>query len=225
MLQTKKEYDAAWTSSQPYILKNNIFVDPFLSDEHSDKRFGLTVLIKLDGDVVKRIIQVISQLKQIEPHQYFYPVSDLHVTVLTLVEAVEGFVFDEKQIDRYKNVFQTLFKEIYPFSILFNGLCATRSAIFIQGFAGEHLKNLREIIRQALSQVGLPWSQRVAGNFIHSCVVRFKEQLGNPEKLVDFIEKSRELFIGEFQVQSISFVCNDWYSRHTRTKSLVRYCL
>lgn len=224
-MSLRNDYDAAWMNSKQHLLSKEIFVDPLLSVLNNDTRLGLTVLIQLDGKIFEKFSEIIAELKIIEPHQYFYPMSDLHVTIIDLIGASENFVFDKEQVAQYKPVLHNVFQNVTRFPILFNGVCATRGAIFVQGFAGDFIKNMRYAIRQEITKAGLELQERVSGNFVHSCIARFKEPLKNPEKLVRFIEQSRELFLGEFDITSTSFVLHDWYNREEQTTVLDKYLL
>ncbi len=198
-MNVKQEYDAAWNNARQHFFDNDIFIDPYLKNLKQDIRVGPTVLIQLEGNIVEKFSNVISELKKFEPHQYYYPVSDLHVTVLDFVGASEDFVYDEGMIESYKSIVQKVCVNYKKFPITFDGIAATRSAIFIQGFAGEHLANLRSNIREQTRREGIVLQERVTGNFVHSCIVRFKEKLHNPEKVVQLIDQSRVLKLLMFQ--------------------------
>ena len=54
-------------------------------DSPSDNRFGLTLLIRPNQQAKDRIRNLLDNLKRIEPNQYYYPDSDIHITVLTII--------------------------------------------------------------------------------------------------------------------------------------------
>ena len=54
----------------------------------------------------------------------------------------------------------------------------------------------------------------------HMTVMRFKQKLENPGKLIQIIEKFRNHNFGTFTVDKIELVFNDWYQRKKNTKNL-----
>ena len=80
----QKHYDALWESSKGKILSGNINLDLQL-DDPNDNRFGITLLARPDVHSVEKIQNLCTSLSEIEPKQYFYPSSDVHITILSMV--------------------------------------------------------------------------------------------------------------------------------------------
>ncbi|MEZ0130550.1 mutarotase, partial [Flavobacterium sp. LBUM151] len=51
----------------------------------------------------------------------------------------------------------------------------------------------------------------------HSTVMRFQEKLQNPENLIVIAEQFRNYDFGEFTVDKVELVYNDWYQRENNT--------
>ncbi|MNU05101.1 hypothetical protein D3C72_2497830 [compost metagenome] len=50
--------------------------------------------------------------------------------------------------------------------------------------------------------------------------MRFQEKLDNPEKMITVVEKFRDHDFGEFTVDKLELVYNDWYQRKSNTINL-----
>ena len=215
----QESYDRIWDSSKENLLNNNIEIDENLSDIPDDKRLGLTVLIPL-GDIFH---QVIAQLREVEPDQYFYPATDTHITVIDFIGASEDFVLDNKRIDIYKQILDNVFKDSLKFNIEFKGLTASKGAVMVQGFFDDALQKLRERLREEVNKQGIELKERYKVGTAHSTIMRFKKKLQNPEALANKIEDMRNVDLGIFEVNKILFVLHDWYNLKEKTKILAEY--
>lgn len=215
----QKTYDRIWISSKENLLNNSVDIDKNLSNISNDNRLGLTVLIPL-GEIFQRVI---NQLREVEPEQYFYPVTDTHITVIDFIGASEDFVFDEKQAEVYKRVLDNVLKNFSKFNIKFKGLTASKGAVMVQGFFDDTLQKLRERLRKEVNKQGIELKERYKVGTAHSTIMRFKKKLQNPEALVNKIEDMKNIDLGSFQVKKILFVLHDWYNLKEKTKILEEY--
>ncbi len=103
-------------------------------DDSRDKRFGITLLIRPSFEVRQQISGFLSGIKAIEPEQYYYPSSDMHITVLSIVSCFEGFDLDQVDVDAVKEILRTCLRDVSSFNIFFRGITASPSCILIQGF-------------------------------------------------------------------------------------------
>jgi hypothetical protein len=82
-----------------YFEKQEFELDPLIDDK-SDFRRGLTLLIRPDEETKKNISVFLNELKAVDPHQYYYPPSDFHITVMSIIPCYQGFSLDIS-IDKY----------------------------------------------------------------------------------------------------------------------------
>jgi hypothetical protein len=73
-------------------------------DNPLDKRFGLTLVIKPQIEIQNTIQNFLKELKEIEPEQYYYSNSDLHVTVLSIISCYEGFNLADITVSEYAKI-------------------------------------------------------------------------------------------------------------------------
>ena len=105
--------------------------DSFLRNAKEDSRMALVVLIRISPEITRKIGECIGELKEIEPELYYYPKSDLHITVMDILRGEEGRTVPE-DLDRYLECIQKCSEEIGPFEIVFDGLVASDNAVMVR---------------------------------------------------------------------------------------------
>lgn len=83
-----QHYNQLYKTSSEVILEGNYKLDTQISDA-SDSRFGVTLLIRPNKTIKNKIHSFLDQLKSIEPEQYYYPDSDIHITVMSIISCYE----------------------------------------------------------------------------------------------------------------------------------------
>ncbi|KQW98841.1 2'-5' RNA ligase family protein [Flavobacterium sp. Root420] len=221
-MNLQEHYDQLYQKSSKAILEGNYIIDNQINDT-ADTRFGITLLIR-PGDEIKAKIQLfLEELKEVDSNQYYYPNSDIHITGMSIISCYEGFTLDKIRIEEYVEIIQKSLIDVDKIKIDFKGITASPSAIMIQGFpTDESLNNLREKLRENFKKSDLEQSidSRYAIATAHSTVMRFQEKLENPEKLIEVVEKFRGFDFGEFTVDKLELVYNDWYQRKSNTINL-----
>lgn len=72
-----------------------------LIDSDNDKRFGITLVLRSDNPVKVNIQRFLSARRAVESNQYFYPDSDLHVRVMSIISCYDGFNLSQIRFDDY----------------------------------------------------------------------------------------------------------------------------
>ena len=89
-MNLKDHYNKLYEDSIQKIRSDSYQVDKLI-DSTNDKRFGITLLFRPDSSIKASIQKFLSKIKSIEPNQYFYRDSDLHVTVMSIISCYDGF--------------------------------------------------------------------------------------------------------------------------------------
>lgn len=170
----------------------------------------------------------LNELKVIEPLQYYYPNSDIHITVMSIISCYEGFTLDKISVEDYIKIIQESILDLGEIKIKFRGVTASPSAVMIQGFpADESLNTLRNKLRDNFKKSTL--QQSIDSRYViataHSTVMRFQEKLQNPKKLITVAEQFRDYDFGEFIIDKVELVYNDWYQRENNTVHLTDFNL
>ncbi|UOQ51145.1 2'-5' RNA ligase family protein [Hymenobacter cellulosivorans] len=203
-------------------------LDPLLHSAATDTRRGLTLLARPPAAVAAAIEAVLADFRQIEPDQYYYPVSDLHLTVLSIISCYSGFTLDLINPADYQQAVRRIVESAKPFTIRFAGLTASPGAIIVQGFmVDEGLSELRNQVRAFFRHSELQQSidQRYSIQTAHATVARFTTPLRDPARLMEKIRQYEHCFFGDFEVQDLELVYNDWYQRAGNTVLLEKYSL
>lgn len=221
-MNLKQHYHNLYLESLQQIKADQYQLDPLL-DAETDTRAGLTLLIRPNHTVQKAIQRFLEQLKAIDPHQYYYPESDLHITVMAIISCYEGFALEQIEVAEYVRLIQKSLEGLNSFDINFRGLTASPSCILLQGFWKEDtLNHLRENLRLHFKNSNVQQSidQRYAIQTAHSTVVRLRKPLLNKASWLEYMEGYRDFDFGTFTVDGVELVFNDWYQREEKVKKL-----
>ena len=224
-MDLKKFYDKLYQASIQKIQSDSYQVDKLI-DSDNDKRFGITLLLRPDNSVKVNIQKFLSEIKVIEPHQYFYRDSDLHVTVMSIISCYDGFNLSQIRIKDYVETIKKSIMGVSCFNIEFKGLTASPSCLMVQGFFENNtLTQIRDNLRVDFKDTALEQSmdKRYAIQTAHSTIFRLKEDIENKESFLDTLEKYRDYYFGAFTVNSLELVFNDWYHRKEYVKELYRF--
>lgn len=214
-----EHYNQLYKSASEAILNGKYNLDSYINNS-SDSRFGITLLARPNEKVNTEIQQFLDKLKAVDPSQYYYPNSDVHITVLSIISCYQGFSLDKIAVEEYVKTIQKSLIDLGEITIEFRGVTASNSAIMIQGFpTDESLNNLRNKLRENFKNSALEQSidSRYSISTAHSTVMRFTEKLVNPEKLIKITEEFRDYNFGFFKVDKVELVFNDWYQREKNT--------
>src|SRR5687768_7812466 len=129
-MDLKEHYNHLYINSFEKI-KNDEYTTDNLINSFSDNRFGITVLIRPSLDVKNKIQDFLNELKKSNPNQYFYPNSDIHITVLSIISCYDGFNLKSISIPEYIKIIQKSIEDINGFEIHFQGITASNSAAMI----------------------------------------------------------------------------------------------
>lgn len=218
-MNLNEHYNQLYKTATEAISAGKYSIDSELRNE-SDSRFGITLLIRPNEEVKARINIFLDELKKVEPDQYFYPDSDIHITVMSIISCSKDFTLNQISPNEYIELICRSLVDVEKIKIQFKGVTASPSALMIQGFpTDETLNNLRNRLRENFKNSGLKQSMdsRYEIFAAHATVMRFQEKLHNPKKIIEIAEKFRDFDFGEFEVKNIELVYNDWYQRKANT--------
>ena len=208
-----EHYNHLFRESSKDILEGNHFIDNQINSS-SDNRFGLTLIAKPNAQIKNNIQIFFNELKTIDSSQYYYPLSDIHVTVISIISCYDGFSLQNISLPQYVEIIKTSIAELKNLVIDFKGVTASDSAIMLQGFPlNNSLNELRSNLRQNFKSSGLEQSidKRYSIFTAHSTVVRFSEKIKDSVKFMEILEKYRHYNFGRFEVENLELVYNDWY--------------
>ncbi|TDP02117.1 2'-5' RNA ligase family protein [Flavobacterium sp. 245] len=222
-----EHYNQLYKTAAETISEGQYAIDSEIKNE-SDSRFGITLLIRPSDEIKANMQHFINELKKAEPEQYYYPDSDIHITVMSIISCSEEFQLNQIAPNDYIQLICKSMVDADKIKIHFKGITASPSALMIQGFpTDETLDNFRNKLRENFKNSNLQQSidSRYTISTAHSTVMRFQESLHNPKKLIEIAAKFRDYDFGEFDVKSLELVYNDWYQRKSTTRVLGNFGL
>lgn len=219
-----EHYNILYKESIEKIRSDTYQIDNLI-DSKSDSRFGITLIIRPDNEVKNEIQAFLNELKSIEPDQYYYPDSDIHITLLSIISCQERFELSQISILDYIELIKKSIFSQKSFKIEFKGITASPSCIMIQGFLGDDtLNDIRNNLRTNFKNSNL--KQTIDNRYpiltAHSTVVRFRKLLTQKNEFINVLENYRDHKFGTSTINMLEFVCNDWYQRKEFEKVLYR---
>lgn len=224
-MNLKEHYNRLYLNSVEMIKNDHYSIDQLI-DSSSDKRSGLTLLIRPSLEVKNKIQYFLNELKKDNPNQYYYPNSDIHITVLSIISCHDSFDMKTISIPEYSKIIQKSIEEIENFEIHFQGITASDSAIMIRGFTDDNVLNqLRNNLRSNFKNADVEKSidKRYVLQTAHSTVMRFKSTIENKDALLENLQKYQTFDFGKFKVEEIELVHNDWYQRSHLVQKLCTF--
>lgn len=226
-LNLQAHYDAMRQAAIQRLARGDAELDPLIDCE-MNPRMGITLLARPAAPVTAAIEAVLADFRQAEPAQYYYPASDIHLTVLSIISCYSGFKLTDITPVDYQEAVQNILRYVRPFTITFTGLTASPGSIMVQGFPeNDTLNDLRAELRAFFRASGLQQSidQRYSIQTAHSTVLRFRSKLRNGPALLKKLAQYQHHSFGSFEVNSLELVHNDWYQRAANTVLLAQYAL
>jgi LuxR family glucitol operon transcriptional activator len=226
--EVEQVYDRLRKLGREAFLKGTVSVDPNIAKLENDKRRGITLIAKPSETCIKCFCDVLQQIQKILPNQYFYHAQDFHITVLTLVDAHEGFQVDANKVSLYNNELKDVFSSFSPFDIVFHGILVTHDVVMVRGHLKSNMLNeIRDALRSRLKACGLgdTLDPRYKTTTAHAVIARFIRRPDNSENALQQLEELSEVDLGVTRVDTIYFVYNDWVMSHDRIEPLHTYRL
>ncbi|MCA2015357.1 hypothetical protein LDJ79_04485 [Vibrio tritonius] len=222
-------YDQMWNSFVCAMDEGNYVLDPWLNKLAEDDRRGITALAYLEphnSSLTSNIGEFLRCVRALEPDQYYHPLRELHITVLSIISCVSGFTLNDIDSQAYVDIFLDVVKQHQqPIEIEFRGITASPSCLLLQGFTKDNtLDELRRNLRLAYQASGLRTSidSRYKIVTAHSSCVRFCRPLRNPQSLLALCQQWRTTYFGSLNVSEIELVFNNWYQNLSITQVLAK---
>ncbi|MFD2969603.1 2'-5' RNA ligase family protein [Sphingobacterium bambusae] len=215
-------YERMYTQAWESFTHDSYEIDETIHDPN-DTRYGITLVIRPSAAVKEKIDFMLAELAQVEPNQYYYPPSDIHITLMSIISCYPEFQLESIQVEEYVSLIKKSLATCKPFDIHFQGVTASPSCIMVQGFLpDDQLNPLRDSLRKHFAESTLENSldKRYAIKTAHTTVLRLQKRLTNKTPFLETVQRFREHDFGSFPVTEIELVANDWYQRESRVKHL-----
>lgn len=188
-------------------------LDKYLLAPETDLRRGLTIINRLPAHIRRNIMFCIQKLATVEPVQYFYPASDLHITVIDLIAANNKFDLPVAEKEKYIEVLSQIVAQVNPIHWKLKGIIASPGAFLVKGYYSHELLDLRNLIRKELPANNLVLQERYQTVSGHVTFARFTKPLQESRQLLDVLAEMKTIDLGQFTTNTLDLVVHDWYNR------------
>ena len=219
-------YDKMWQGFELASVHNEYELDSNLLDGANDTRRGISALAYLkqgNSLVLDEIINFQEAVREFEPNQYYQPLDELHLTILSVITCVPEFELSEINAQEYADIFSSVLRSIQPIEIKYLGITASSNCIVAQGYPiNDSLEQFRNHLRAQLSNAGLRCSfdSRYKLVTAHSSLIRFRAPITDGQLLFKLCQKYRNHDFGSIILKDFELVFNNWYQNLAVTQSL-----
>lgn len=223
----RTHYDAMWDRAWPDVSRGDVECDRHLFGG-LDPRRGLTLIARPGAALAARFEAVQDALLAAAPCQYRQPLSDLHMTVLSLFTVTADYAPHLARRADYVAAVRAALDDLPAFDIDFEGITISRGAVLVKGFPRDGtLERLRARLRDALRAGGLDGTldQRYRLVTAHSTVLRFVAPPADPARLAAALAAMRDAPLGTMRVDSLQLVVNDWYMSSAAVEPVAAFTL
>lgn len=221
-MNLENHYKKLYHESINKISSDNYHIDTLI-DSKNDRRFGLTLIIRPSNEIKKKIQNFLKNIKEIEPNQYYYPNSDIHITVMSIISCYSDFDMSKIDVQKYIDLTEKCILKGIDLNITFKGITASPSGVMVQGFMNNNeLNDIRDRLRKEFknSNVEQSLDKRYLIQTAHSTIIRFRKELSQKEKFLELLDNSINYDFGTFKVNKFELVYNDWYQREQYVKKI-----
>lgn len=219
-MKLKQHYEDLWRQSIQVFNNEEFQVDPFI-DSGDDTRYGITLLARPSAQIKSAISNLLEEIRSVAPVQYYYPPSDMHLTVLSIISCYPGFSPEKVNTAEYIRLISSVAEAIKPFRIRFDGLTASPSCILIRGFPeNNQLTNLRDGLRKQFAKSPLQHSidKRYYIQSAHITAIRFRQPFVDSHRFIEKITALKDTYFGTCRIDELELMANDWYQRNEKVE-------
>ena len=224
-----ERYSQIHTQALEAIERHGFSYDTTIIDP-SDDRHGLTLIGRMtSGGLHSEVQGLYEEIETAAPGSYLYPVADLHITVLSLIECAAGRTFSHDELQEHAALLTEALHDAGPIRVDVTGLIASPSCLMLTGYP-EHdqLNHLRDRIRSVYGKhpsVSHTIDSRYTQVTAHVTVARFTRPVNDSRRVLDIIDRYREHPYGKQVLRTLELVTNDWCLTSGRTKKIAAFPL
>lgn len=219
-----KLYNKIFDENIDPIQQGIVSIDQFLLGNRIDNRKGISLIIpiSIDYNVYESLI---NEYKVLEPNQYYYPYSDLHITIFTFLSARDSYKVNTELEKLFINITEKVLNDTEIFNILLDGITFSKEAGFINGYDNDILITIRDALRSEMNKKRIEIDERYKSETAHVTFLRFVNQINNNNKFIKKLWENRNKEIGKIDISKIELVEHDWYNKLLRKRVLSTFIL
>lgn len=192
----------------------------------SDDRLCLTAVCFLDETLASSISsEFLAQLKETDPHHYFYLPRSMHVTIQNLRTICAPPSFDAEHIRTAEDVLARVIAAHKAFELKLEGILKLPTSVSIAGLSDEGLPELVLDLRQALADAGIADDKKYNGDVVFANVTVCRYTHSPSEPLLNLLESQGDRFFGSLPVRAIDLITTNAACHPDKTTVIRRFAL
>ncbi|GCE08167.1 hypothetical protein [Dictyobacter aurantiacus] len=198
-------YDRFWREARAPLARGEVQPDPIPGME--SLRWGVSVIMRLRGEVAERLVGVIDELSRWTGRRHLrYQASNLHTTLQTIELYRPSIDAEDEYIQQYRRVLRQVAAQFPPLQIRYQGLTANQMSVMAQGWpVDETLRQLRETFHTRVrAEKHLPGPG--IRDLAHASLIVFAGPLLDPTGCVSFVESQRQSDFGTATIDRLELV-------------------
>jgi 2'-5' RNA ligase len=199
-------------------------LDRVLAAGLPDSRRGISLVMPASR-IAPGYEGLVARFAAVDPAQYYYPRSDLHITIFDFTQAREGCVADPGLEASFREISRAALASFAGFAVELRGVVFNRAAGIVKGFDRDRLLGLRQRIRKELVARGIRNDERYESGSAHITFARFRQPPADPAALCEAAEAAREIELGHVDAGEVELVEHDWYNSPASRRLLERFRL
>ena len=216
--RVEEEFNNGREMSKEYVLRD---------DYVNDNRICLTGVVFLPQELQEGIVnKIIEPLRKADKRQYYYLPESLQLTIQNARVVHNPPRFDERDIEKVRDVFASIIPRYKEFEFELKGLIELPTSIYIKGYCGQVLEDLVLELRKGLRDNGIVGDKKYPYTdvFIGSITLcRYRCQPN--DRVTKEVQRLRNTDIGQLKVDKVSLVTTNFVARPEKTTIIEEFLL
>jgi len=181
-----------------------------VDDYAKDSRIAITSVHFPSEDLINKVQNIISYLREVESDYYYSPNDSLHMTIKNIRIINDPPLFDESDISKAKKVFSEVVPKCNKYNVYFYRLLLFPNNLALMGTTDSELDNIVLSLDKKLKEAGVPDDKVYANDkyfFSNMTLARFPKASDRFSQKVSSLSES--INFEPYQVDSVTLLtCN-----------------
>ncbi|MFH1427170.1 MAG: hypothetical protein ABIG60_01415 [Patescibacteria group bacterium] len=182
-----------------------------VEDYANDDQICLTSAVFVPKEIYNKIaLNIISNLKEIEPQHYFYSPESMHITIKNIRTVNKPQLFTEDDVRKVNKLFKKIIPKFSTFDFIVEDVLIFPTSLSIMAYTNDVLQKLVLALDKGLQEIGVPDNKKYFSDSVFWGNITICRFIKNPgTQFINEAKKMRNLKIGKFKVEKINLVtCN-----------------
>lgn len=183
-----------------------------IDDYENDSRLCLTSVHFPKNGLIRKVMEILGPLRDINPGHYYYPEDAFHLTIKNIRVISDPPTFTAEDVLRARKVFESVLPGHRKFKVYFYRLLLFKSNLSLIGTTDEELDSIVLDLDKKLAQAGVPDNKQYTNSRNFFCNMTLARFTSEPTE--DFISKVKELSqqvapFGPYEIDSVTLLSSN----------------